>query len=75
MNKVRVNAWYEYHPVMLDVVHPPHGRPKAGDRLQVRNLPGCPRTGTMGHCHVYNSDGQLAGLVCVNSLAPIGGGA
>lgn len=64
--KVRVNKFYYYVPVLLDICD---GRTnlKKGDRVQVVNLPGCPKANTMNHCHV-NKDGVFAGLVCCNSL-------
>lgn len=65
--KVRANSWYTYRPCLLDVAD---GRTalKPGDRVQVRNLPGCPPCNTMRHAHVYDASGQFAGLVCTASL-------
>ena len=67
--KVRANSVYQYDPVLLDLMDPPYGRPEKGDLLKVVNLPGCPKAGTMGMCHVnFAETGEFAGLVCVNSL-------
>lgn len=68
MKRVRVNSVYIYEPVMLDRTDA-RTNLKAGDKVRVINLPGCPRAGTMGHCHVAHPEtGQFIGLVCVNSL-------
>ena len=40
---------------------------KSGDLVTVRNLHGCPKANTMGHCYVYK-DGKFMGMVCCNSL-------
>lgn len=74
--KVRVKAKYVFNPCGWDICDPPYGVQagilKAGDIVQVTNLPGCPRAGTMGHCHVQNPETkQFLGLVQVNSLDPI----
>jgi len=73
--RVRVNSIYIYQPVPLDRIDSPHGVKaellKPGDRVRVVNLPGCPRAGTMNHCHIHSLDGkQFLGLVCCNSLQP-----
>lgn len=65
--KVRAGQIYRYHPVNLDLLHPPYSV-KPGDLVRVVNLPGCPPANTMGHCHVEHLDGKFAGLVCTNSL-------
>src|SRR6266849_3575205 len=68
--KVRVNHLYRFDPVLLDRFD---GRTnlQPGDVVKVVNLPGCPKAGTMGHCHVATPDGEFIGLVCCNSLTPI----
>ena len=66
--KVRANAIYVYSPNMLDQID---GRTnlKAGDLVRVKNLHGCPRCNTMGHCHVVNvATGEFIGLIHTNSL-------
>ena len=69
MSNVRVGSRYVYDPVLLDHID---GRTslQTGDVVTVMNLPGCPRAGVMAHCHVA-LNGRFAGLVHVNSLAPI----
>jgi hypothetical protein len=69
--KVRTGSAYVYDPVMLDALHPPHNI-TAGDVVRVVKLHGCPPPNTMGHAHVAHLDGTFAGLVCTNSLLPIG---
>ena len=68
--KVRANALYRYDPVLLDQID---GRTslQPGDVVKVVNLPGCPKAGTMGHCHVATPQGEFIGLVCCNSLTPV----
>ncbi|MGD0768111.1 MAG: hypothetical protein ABSB42_07950 [Tepidisphaeraceae bacterium] len=73
--RVRVNSIYTYRPVVLDQINPPHGVQagllKPGDQVRVVNLPGCPKAGTMGHCHIQSVDGkEFLGLVVCNSLQP-----
>jgi len=67
MKRVRVGKLYRYKPVLLDRAHPPYNV-REGDIVRVVNLPGCPKAGTMGHCHVEHFNGDFAGLVCCNSL-------
>ncbi len=67
--KVRVGSDYRYNPVLFDQLNPPFGV-KPGEVVRVVNLPGCPRAGTMGMCHVAK-DGRFAGMVCTNSLEPV----
>ena len=67
MKRVHVNTLYRYKPVLLDRGHPPYNV-REGDIVRVVNLPGCPKAGTMGHCHVEHPNGDFAGLVCCNSL-------
>jgi len=48
---------------------PPYGHPAPGQRVMVKNLPACPRAGTMGHCHIVDPETEkFIGLVHVNSL-------
>ncbi len=59
---------YTYDPVMMDITDPPYDL-EPGDKVKIKNLPGCPRAGTMGMCHVVHADTEkFAGLVCLNSL-------
>ncbi|HEX3105624.1 MAG TPA: hypothetical protein VHQ22_14355 [Terriglobales bacterium] len=67
MKRVRAGRLYRYKPVLLDRGHPPYNV-QEGDIVRVVNLPGCPKAGTMGHCHVEHLNGDFAGLVCCNSL-------
>jgi len=68
--KVHVNHLYRFDPVLLDRFD---GRTslQPGDVVKVVNLPGCPKAGTMGHCHVATPQGEFIGLVCCNSLASV----
>jgi hypothetical protein len=70
--QVRVGKEYAYNPAPLDSIDPPfgvtQGNLKTGDTVRVVNLPGCPKAGTMGHCHIENPSGNFLGLVCVDSL-------
>jgi hypothetical protein len=68
--KVKVGSTYRYSPVLLDRVHPPYNI-ETGDIVRVRNLYGCPKANTLGHCHVEHLDGSFAGLVCCNSLTEV----
>lgn len=68
--KVRVGGLYVYRPVLLDLIDSPYNI-EAGDVVRVKNLPGCPKANTMGHCHVVHAEtGAFAGLVHCNSLEP-----
>ena len=64
--RVRTNGWYVYRPAGWDVFDARTSL-KAGDRVQVKKLPGCPPPNTMGHAHVY-FDGKFVGLVATASL-------
>lgn len=70
--KVRNGSIYRYDPVSYDRADPPYGFKagilKSGNTVRVRNLPGCPRAGTMGMCHIETLAGQFAGLVMTASL-------
>ena len=66
--KVHVNSRYIYHPNLLDLVDGRTGL-KSGDLVRVKNLHGCPRANTMGHCHVVDPvSSDYIGLVSTNSL-------
>lgn len=69
--RVRVNSTYIYEPCGWDTAFPPYGvqihKLQPGDRVQVVNLPGCPKANTMHHAHI-SKDGEFMGLVHVNSL-------
>lgn len=67
--KVKVGKVYRFEPVFFDILNPPFDA-KAGDLLEVVNLPGCPKASTMGMCHVKRN-GKFAGMVCTNSLIPV----
>lgn len=66
--KVRANSWYTFRRAGWDVFDPKVDL-KNGDRVQVKNLPGCPPCNTMGHAHVYDAAGNFRGLVCTASLS------
>lgn len=70
MNRVRTNSWYFFHPVALDVYDAKTSL-SPGERVQVRNVRGCPPANTMGHAHVYDTAGQFRGLVCTASLRKV----
>lgn len=65
--KVMSNRWYVYRPASYDLFDARTSL-RPGDRVQVRRAPGCPPPNTMGHAHVYDVAGKLAGLVCTASL-------
>lgn len=66
--KVRANSVYVYHPTLMDR-YDAKTTLQSGDVVRVKNMHGCPRANTMGHCHVVNAEtGQFIGLVCCNSL-------
>lgn len=82
-SKVRAGSVYFYDPVPMDRISPPYGVQagllKPGDRVRVVNLPGCPKAGTMGMCHIETENrakkdrqgrpvGEFLGLVACNSL-------
>lgn len=69
MKRVRTNIPYQYYPSSWDRFDPCTNL-KAGDVVKVVKLPGCPRPGTMGHCHVADLSGKFIGLVCLSSLYP-----
>ena len=45
--RVRAGQTFYFVPVMIDSIHPPYNV-EVGDFVQVVNLPGCPKTNTMG---------------------------
>ncbi len=76
MNKVKVNQFYIFDPVGMDIYRPANQGLVAGEIVQVTNLPGCPKANTMGHCHVNRRSElglawEFAGLVLCNSLRPL----
>ena len=75
MKRVRVGTIYRFDPVSWDIFRPANSGLRPNDPVRVVALPGCPRPGTMGHCHVERIspiDGQwiFAGLVLLASLQP-----
>ena len=71
MASIRANAHYRFEPShILDITAPAHKGLRPGDIVRVVNLPGCPRAGTMGQCHVTR-DGQFMGMVACCSLYPL----
>lgn len=71
--KVTVNAIYDYFPCLLDVCD---GRTtlKAGDRVRVVNLYGCPKANVMGHCYVADPwTDKFIGMVATASLRSVRG--
>jgi uncharacterized protein YwlG (UPF0340 family) len=73
MARVRTNSTYIFRPVLIDKTNPPYGVEvgilKAGDKVKVVRLPGCPPPNTMGHAHIAIAEtGEFAGLVATNSL-------
>ena len=74
--KVRVNSRYVYQPVGMDKFDPPYGIEagilREGEIVKVVNKYGCPPANTMGHCYINNQEGEFCGLVCTQSLVPIG---
>lgn len=75
MRKVRAGQTYRYDPVGWDIFAPANQGLEPNQPVKVVNLPGCPRAGTMGHCHVeaYNPSTdsfEFAGLVLLASLKP-----
>jgi len=68
MRKVRAGSTYTYRPVGLDT-YDPKSSATPGQRVMVRNLPGCPKANTMGHCHIVDAQSdKFLGLVLIASL-------
>lgn len=68
--RVRAGYCYVFQPVWFDQANPPFDA-QPGDIVRVVNLPGCPRAGTMGMCHIERREDtgwKFAGMVCTNSL-------
>jgi len=67
--RVRVGQKFIYRPNLFDILKGPVDL-KAGDRVQVVNLHGCPPANTMGMCYVkrVDVDEKFVGMVCTNSL-------
>ena len=75
MKRVRVGTIYRFDPVSWDIFRPANNGIEPNDPVRVVALPGCPRPGTMGHCHVerispLNSQWIFGGLVLLASLQP-----
>ena len=70
MNKVRVGNYYLYRPVGMDIWDA-RTNLKAGTRVKVINMRGCPPANTMGHCYVEDMRGEFQGLVLCNSLVKL----
>ncbi len=71
--KVRVNSLYRFNPCAWDKFDPPYGVTDGtlleGSVVRVKNLHGCPKANTMGHCHVVDAvTGAFLGLVSTASL-------
>jgi hypothetical protein len=67
--RVRVGGVYVFRHDGLDAMMPQHYDAAAGQRVRVINLPGAPRCGTMGQCHIEDaSSGAFLGMVSVRSL-------
>ena len=69
MAKVRVNSWYTFKAVGMDIWDGKTNL-KDGDVVQVKNVSGCPKANVMGHCYVYKDD-KFMGMVLCNSLTPL----
>lgn len=75
MKRVRIGTIYRFEPVSWDIFRPANSGLEPNEPVRVVALSGCPRPGTMGHCHVERIsplDGQwiFAGLVLLASLQP-----
>lgn len=67
--KVRANAVYTFHPVMMDVIWSQHHSAVDGQLVRVINLNGAPRANTMGQCHIESTDDRtFLGMVSTHSL-------
>jgi hypothetical protein len=67
MKKVKVGSWYIFKPVGMDIWDP-LTNVKAGDKVRVINLHGCPPANTMSHCYIADEKGKFIGMVLCNSL-------
>jgi hypothetical protein len=62
------SAVYIFEPVGCDVWDS-RSLVEPGTLVVKTSLPGCPKSGVMGHTHIARADdGSFAGLVLVNSL-------
>ncbi len=67
--RVRAKSVYTFNPVLFDIIDPPVGNIKSGDKVRVVKLRGCPPPNSMGHCHIEHPDTkEFLGLVCTSSL-------
>lgn len=69
---VKAGKSYIFQPVGMDLWDS-RAQVESGTIVRVVNLPGCPKAGTMGHCHIETEQGKFAGLVLCNSLQDING--
>lgn len=73
MKRAKHGKIYQYKPVGYDLWD---SRTNAvdGEYVKVVNVPGCPKAGTMGHCHIQTRNAQgewtFSGLVLLASLQP-----
>lgn len=75
MKRVRVGTIYRFDPVSWDRFRPANTGLEPDEPVKVVALSGCPRPGTMGHCHVerispITGEWIFAGLVLLASLQP-----
>jgi hypothetical protein len=66
---IRKGRTYYYKPCGWDVADPKTAL-RPGDLVRVCHPHGCPKPGTMGHCHVETLAGAFLGLVACGSLVP-----
>lgn len=67
--KLSLKRSYIFEPVGWDRLMPQHYHAHAGQRVRVIQLPGAPRPGTMGQCHIEDvQTGAFLGMVSVHSL-------
>ncbi len=68
--KVRLNAVYRYEPAGWDLFMRPASFAAPGQLVRVIHPYGCPKPGTMNHCHIADaSTGEFLGLVHISSLS------
>lgn len=67
---VRKGMKFVFRPVGCDLWDP-KTKLLPGTPVRVCHPTGCPKPGTMGHCHIETMDGEFAGLVLVNSLEKV----
>ncbi len=70
MKRIRVNKIYKFAPTGWDLVQPFwKDRVNPGDLVRVINLPGAPKAGTMGQCHIACPD--TGDFLCMISTASL----